>query len=603
MRLVVCSLLVMVNVGLGIVGLAEEVEDGTQNTATDKSGTSSEPIRVVPVVPQEVIDLVENGRFDEALPAYRRNVELEPNNADAHVILAGVLIKAGHHDEALKEIREAVRVGPTNARAHSFLGFVLMKSGNVQEGLGEFRVAVRLQPNNAKVRQELAVGLGMAGQVENAIKELEHALRLEPNYYQAYTSLADAYYNLAQYTKAIENYSASLAIKETQDARLGRAFAYRHNSQFKSAVEDCDRVLHDDPENHLAYACRAYANMCRRELDAAVRDAKRVLETGKEVADVAYLVRGGVSMARLDADSALQHLTKAIELAPEERRPLPYVLRALVRFSRGETDQVIPDLDAAIQGAGSPRKLNYYLDGFGWQVYKFRGMMYLYFTGPNSEAGAKDLTQAIAFNERLAVHENLMTAVKDLTQAIALNGSNADCYALRSQAFWELADWEHTLADLNKAVTIAPDHDLANFVLIRVLITCPDEEIRDGRRAVDLALKGCKRTNWKSPMYLGGLAAAYSEIGDFTSATEVQFKLVNMLPTQKQADSYPLGIWWNSTYTLYISVPEKRAAKLLELYQQQKPYRLRKPDSLGLPQRVATMRSASQDGGSKEKKK
>jgi protein O-mannosyl-transferase len=51
-----------------------------------------------------------------------------------------------------------------------------------------------------------------------------------------------------------------------------------------------------------------------------------------------------------------------------------------------------------------------------------------------------------------------------------------------------------------------------------LLATCPDPGVRDGNEAVRLAQKACELTRREQTIYVGTLAAAYAEVGDFDQA-------------------------------------------------------------------------------------
>ena len=86
-----------------------------------------------------------------------------------------------------------------------------------------------------------------------------------------------------------------------------------------------------------------------------------------------------------------------------------------------------------------------------------------------------------------------------------------------------------------------------------ILATCPDDKVRDGKRAIKLATRACEFTNWKVGNYLDTLAAAYAEAGQFDEAVRFQKKVL--------ADPA-----FDAKLT-----PE--AKRRLELYQRKKPLR------------------------------
>ena len=48
-----------------------------------------------------------------------------------------------------------------------------------------------------------------------------------------------------------------------------------------------------------------------------------------------------------------------------------------------------------------------------------------------------------------------------------------------------------------------------------LLATSPEEGIRDGKRAIELAEKACEETEWQDAHIISTLAAGYAETGNF----------------------------------------------------------------------------------------
>jgi tetratricopeptide (TPR) repeat protein len=101
-------------------------------------------------------------------------------------------------------------------------------------------------------------------------------------------------------------------------------------------------------------------------------------------------------------------------------------------------------------------------------------------------------------------------------------------------------DYEQALKIRSKVVSEFPDERkyLTDFVqslngLAWVLSTSPIDDLRDGKRAVELATKACELTQFKEPRFLDTLAAAYAESNDFDSAVKWSEKTLELLGDQE----------------------------------------------------------------------
>ncbi|PYK29141.1 MAG: hypothetical protein DME57_11320 [Verrucomicrobia bacterium] len=88
-----------------------------------------------------------------------------------------------------------------------------------------------------------------------------------------------------------------------------------------------------------------------------------------------------------------------------------------------------------------------------------------------------------------------------------------------------IAEWEKTLA-------IDPDDGNALNNLAWVLATFPQDEIRNGKRAVELSTKASTLPGGDSPMVLRTLAAAHAEAGDFSNAVSTAQRALDLATAQ-----------------------------------------------------------------------
>ena len=126
-------------------------------------------------------------------------------------------------------------------------------------------------------------------------------------------------------------------------------------------------------------------------------------------------------------------------------------------------------------------------------------------------------------------------ALADLGEAIRLVPDQANAYASRGFAYCRLG--QHALAtqDYEKAIQLNPTDHYAYNSLAWLLATCPEEEHRDGGRAVEYATKACELCGFEFWYCLGTLAAAYAEVGDFEEARTWAKESLRRAPEEERA--------------------------------------------------------------------
>src|SRR5438105_8836769 len=88
--------------------------------------------------------------------------------------------------------------------------------------------------------------------------------------------------------------------------------------------------------------------------------------------------------------------------------------------------------------------------------------------------------------------------------------------------------WEQALAELNEATRLQTDFADALNAIAWLRATCPKEGLRDGKEAVEASLRACELAKWTTWYYIGTLAAAYAERGDFRQAVQRQRQALSM---------------------------------------------------------------------------
>jgi hypothetical protein len=104
-----------------------------------------------------------------------------------------------------------------------------------------------------------------------------------------------------------------------------------------------------------------------------------------------------------------------------------------------------------------------------------------------------------------------------------------------------------------RTLCFAPPEILNN--LAWRLATSPDSKVRDGTQAVQLAERACEQTHYQKTIFIGTLAAAYAEAGQFDNAMATAQKAIALAQENGEKDLL------------------QKNQELLALYQKHQPYR------------------------------
>ncbi len=301
-----------------------------------------------------------------------------------------------------------------------------------------------------------------------------------------------------------------------------RAQYRRGQDKFKEALEDIDHALALDHDNAPSHELRGMILLGLERYDDALDSFNKAGELDPDSA-LPYQQRGELFRQQGDLNKAAEQLTKALDKSPDNIATL--LLRASIYFELKQMDKAMADVDQAIRV--QPQIL---------QPHLLKAEIY---------AADDQMDKAIAELERLSqlapgqtlilnqlgsmylINDQPHKAIGVLTQAIKVDSDNARALRLRGDAFLRVGQHADAVADFDRALQLTSDPDsglLNNFAW--VLATSPDDDVRDGKRAVKLATQACEEAGYDVPHILSTLAAAYAETGDFESAVKWSEKAV-----------------------------------------------------------------------------
>ncbi len=157
------------------------------------------------------MDFQTNGTITSRLEAYRRAkaaaekaLELDATLSEAHTALAGVREREYAWQEAERIFHRAIELDPNNAAAHLKLGTeLLFVQGRSEDGLGEIRRALALDPLSFITNEYLADALLVMGRHQEAVEQARKATAVDPTQVTAYVAAGRALYLQGRHAEAV----------------------------------------------------------------------------------------------------------------------------------------------------------------------------------------------------------------------------------------------------------------------------------------------------------------------------------------------------------------------------------------------------------------
>lgn len=295
------------------------------------------------------------GREAEALPAYRRAIELEPK-ATHYRRLGDIQTALERPEAAITAYQQAINLDPDEAMAYYGLGFLYGERGEYEEALSRYQAAL-VRQEGEQTRAATWDGLGdiygVLGRYEEAIDAYQQALRLNPAQALSWHSLGDIYRRQQRYDEAIDAYQQAIKLDESYGPayhRLGLVYhrlgdddrarsRYREAlarladapsraavwhrlaeleiglDRYEAAIDAGRRAIDLNPQEARPWGSLAEAYLAQADYEAALEAYRRFLDRYPEQA-AAWRGLGNAHTARRQYEAAIDAYRRAIELEP-----------------------------------------------------------------------------------------------------------------------------------------------------------------------------------------------------------------------------------------------------------------------------------------------
>jgi serine/threonine-protein kinase len=209
---------------------------------------------------------------------------------------------------AEENYRKALDLDPNDSNAHYWYARGLGEYGRIEEAMGEVAIAQKLNPLSAAVGVTRAKILLVARRYEDAIKQSRAAIDLEPRFASAFSVLAQAYLFNKQPAEGIEAAKKYVELSAGSGwAKLELAFAYATARDRAEA----ERIVRETIASHDHFSPYDMATIYAvwRETDSALQWLKQAVE--RRSVDVVW-IRVDPRLDNIRPDPRFQEILKTM---------------------------------------------------------------------------------------------------------------------------------------------------------------------------------------------------------------------------------------------------------------------------------------------------
>ena len=176
---------------------------------------------------------IQDGDYEVAIQAFRKALEINPKNAEAHIAWGNALFAQDKLDEARKQYLKAIELEPAHKNAYWLLGAILEKQDQLSAAISTYKQALEIDPNYAFAHHSIGRLELRMGATESGRKHLLEAARFDPDNASPHMDLAQSFLAERQFERASAMYRRALD-REPDDPNVVMALAI-------SLIQDPDR--------------------------------------------------------------------------------------------------------------------------------------------------------------------------------------------------------------------------------------------------------------------------------------------------------------------------------------------------------------------------
>jgi tetratricopeptide (TPR) repeat protein/tRNA A-37 threonylcarbamoyl transferase component Bud32/TolB-like protein len=262
----------------------------------------------------------------------QRSLELDPAEAQVHLIKGRLYRTTGENLKAVTEYQKAIALDSLNVAAYTNLAIAYSESRRPVDAENAYLQAVRIRPSYWPAYSSLGIFYMNRGEYGKAVEPLSLVVKLAPDYVEGHTNLGTLFYFMNRFDEALDEFSKSLAARPTTTAYSNRGAIYHFKGDYARARDDYRRAIELEGNNAVSWGNLADADSQIPGAEAEARDAylRAIALSREELAvnpnNANVLGRMAFYLARTsNCAEARSRMKESLRLAPDR---VPLIFKA-----------------------------------------------------------------------------------------------------------------------------------------------------------------------------------------------------------------------------------------------------------------------------------
>jgi serine/threonine protein kinase/TolB-like protein/Tfp pilus assembly protein PilF len=153
----------------------------------------------------------------KARAAAQKAMAIDDTLAEAHAVLAGADQVFWEWDAAEREFRRALELDSNNGNAHLWYGLYLSGLGRHEQALAQLKRALEADPLNLTFNTNLASVYSDARQYDLAVYQYKKTIEIDPNYASVHLNLAETYRDMGNYDLWLQEWKKSATLADDKE--------------------------------------------------------------------------------------------------------------------------------------------------------------------------------------------------------------------------------------------------------------------------------------------------------------------------------------------------------------------------------------------------